>query len=140
MVPRFAHGRIADHRRHFDERGDQRRDRFRIGDGDMTRHRADRRDVAGDIDAAQVEVAEIDDVGGRGEALLHRRQQRHAAGEQLAILTVARQARGFVDRTRLVILKGVHALAPAQLRAPACAPACSPMASAPAAIALTMLW
>ena len=50
---------------------------------------------------------EVDEGGGRGEALLHRREERHAAGERLGVrlFEVGERAR---ERVRAMIFKGVH--------------------------------
>ena len=46
----------------------------------------------GSMPARSVDPGEIDDRGGRGQPLLHRRQQRLAAGEQLGVLVLGEQA------------------------------------------------
>ena len=56
--------------------------------------RADRDVVAGVADVGEVvEPADVDEDGGRREAQLHERQQRHAAGEELGVVAVLGERR-----------------------------------------------
>jgi hypothetical protein len=101
--------RIADVAGEVGERGDRLGDVGRVGDGVVRGHRADRHRAARHRDAAQVaEAAEVDQLARLGQALLERRDQRHAPGDELGLVVgLDRVGRG-VDAGRLLVFEVVH--------------------------------
>ena len=60
-------------------------------------------------DAAQSrDAAQVDDVGGAGQALLEGRQQGHAAAHQLALGSAGQDLDRFLDGTGPMIVEAVH--------------------------------
>ena len=61
------------------------------------------------LDAAQfAHRAEIDERGGRREALFHGRQERVTAGDDLGILILLQERRRLADIARAMIFESVH--------------------------------
>ena len=95
----MAHGGIAEHRGQMHDRGDRLLDIGALRDVVIGRRGLDRQGVAEtSMPINSLIFAEIDDVGGRGQPLLHDRDQRVTAGEIFRLRTLGEQGRGFVDR------------------------------------------
>ncbi len=104
-----AHMRIADELGHLGKSRNGLLHLGGIGDLRMFHHGADGDRVAGALDAAKLrDLAEIDQVGGACEPQLHGRQQRMPAGEELGVLGLACEARGFPDARGAVVFESVH--------------------------------
>src|SRR5262245_17992523 len=78
------------------------------GDIGVRRSRLYRHLAAGSGYSRIVEAAEINDVGRGGEPLLHRRQERHAARQELAVLRLIHQLYGVRGFCRPVIVEVFH--------------------------------
>lgn len=105
----IPHGGIADQRRQIGERGDRLLRDIAGRHIVMRRGGLDGQRVAGGLDTDQLlDLAEVDQVGGPREALLHHRQQRLAAGEEFCLAALAEQTGGFVDRGGAMIGGLVH--------------------------------
>ena len=65
----------------------------------MPRHRTDPHMTVAPLDPGQrLDAVEVDQVGTRGEAEAHGREQAHAAGERTAVLTRGELGLGVVER------------------------------------------
>ena len=90
------------------ERGNSRLDHRAARDFGMAGHGADHQRVPLPRETGQFrDVLQIDDGGGRGEALFHRRQQGHAAGERLGVL-LCEGGDGGREGGGAIVFKGVH--------------------------------
>src|ERR1700755_1342196 len=111
----MPHGRIADQRGEVRKRRDRLFNCVAGGHFVMGRRRLDDDSVAAWLDADQfLDLAEIDDVGWRGQPLFHYRDQRVAAGQIFRVRTLGEQACCFVDRRGAVIGGLVHDASPSQ--------------------------
>ena len=82
-------------------------------DLDVRRHRADDERAARHLDAGQAfDLGQVDEMLRPGEAQLHRRDQRVAAGQELCFFLLGQQARGLPHGRRPVLGECVHRDAP----------------------------
>ncbi len=121
-----AHGGVADAVGELRQRRDRGADLGGGGDGGVGGGRTDAQLAAGGHDAAQLgDAAEVDEVGGRGQAQLHGAQQRLAAGEEAAVFGTGQRGGGLRQRLRAVVAEFVHRCPPCSSgRAAPSAPRC----------------
>ena len=108
-----AHMRIADIAGERGERRNALLHRHAARDLRMGRHRADEQGAALALEALQFgDGAKVDHMGGRGQPLLHRRQQRVPSGKKLGVLLADEQAGGLTDGGGLMVAERIHAGCP----------------------------
>src|SRR5262249_49379203 len=107
------HRRVADHAGKLGEHWDRFLYHRRIVDLGMPRHGADLQRAALELDAGQaLDAREVDQLRRTGEAKLHRRQQRVAAGKEFGVGILGEGAQAPRQRLRTMEGEGVHCSPP----------------------------